>query len=709
MDKIQDKSVDEEKIGDTSSTKIGANAIMEAIKQTDRRALACDIVLFALGFVLSRCHILFGARPLGIAFVSMLPIGVWAAVGGAAIGALTLGADGIIFAVGAVISILLRAAVTAGDKDKNGARRLFGESLLTRMAISVLGGFVVAVYRVLTVGLNEGSLAHGLVMVILTPIITFGISGIFGSGITVDMIIDGNAGIFSREGRTRNERYDLIFFQASTLLMAFLIGLSFKEVSILGISLSYIFAAVASIITSGKFGALRGAAIGFAASLSLSAELSVAFALAGLGSGVMMSFGVGYGILIGAVALGAWSSYANGMSGLLSTLPEYLIASAIAMPILKRRPTESVCEEKQTDSDDAEGMVGTMALAYQNRYVGSRDALPEVMRDLALIVDERVGVGGEEYRLFSTLLEEAEARDAEEKRVDSSMTEPLTAMFKEYGFNDGSIRAFGERKKHFILAGEDESGARISSFELRKSIESTAGVRLDTPEYFRRGNMVLMECGIRPKYRVEYAIASSAGSVGEISGDSAICFAPSNDRFYSLISDGMGSGMLAKDTSTLVCDFLKKGMEIGSGGEAIIRLLNRALTLREEECSATVDLMEIDTINGKGIFIKSGAAPSYVKRGQSIFRIRSHTAPIGLLSSIDTEKIRIETNPGDYVIMMSDGIADPGEDAPWLLLLLGEDPPESLDDYAALILAEAEKNAKSTDDMTVVVLRIEQI
>ena len=130
------------------------------------------------------------------------------------------------------------------------------------------------------------------------------------------------------------------------------------------------------------------------------------------------------------------------------------------------------------------------------------------------------------------------------------------------------------------------------------------------------------------------------------------------------------------------------------------------LLRRREECSATVDLFEFDLHTGEATFIKSGAAPSFVKRGDSVFRIRSKTAPIGLMQSIDTEKIRAEILPGDTVIMLSDGIASSPEEAPWLVEMLGRSSRRSTRDLSELILAEARRRSPTDDDMTVSVLRI---
>ena len=114
-------------------------------------------------------------------------------------------------------------------------------------------------------------------------------------------------------------------------------------------------------------------------------------------------------------------------------------------------------------------------------------------------------------------------------------------------------------------------------------------------------------------------------------------------------------------------------------------------------------------MQGGVVFIKSGAPPSYVKRESSIFRIRSQTAPIGLMRSIDTEKISVEIKGGDYIFMFSDGIAEIAEDAPWLLLLLGKEPVGNLKEYAYNIIKEAKKNGTSSDDMTITVIRIDEV
>ena len=807
MDKLteqitEERKEDEKKDGILKNIK----AYFASLKQeaaTDKHALAVDLTLFALGFVLSRGHLAFGAHPIGLSFIAGLPFGVWSALIGAVVGGLTLGKEGIIFAAASVIIVLLRAAISVSESN-GGYRGIFHETLLLRASISVIGGFIAAVYEILLSGLNQTTMLFGLTMVLASPILTFVFAGISSAGIDpIEMLTDTGKDM-SLKNRDRQERYNLIYFWLAVLALVFFVSISFGGVSLLGISASCLFAAFITLITAKRFGAVLGMATGFVSAMGISPQAAVGFALAGLLSGGLFGIGVGYAVIAGGAALCAWSSYSEGLGGLLSTLPEYLISATMSLPLLKKINKKSEAEEEDEKDYSSEDMVGTMALAYQNRYCGRVEsldtglcALAEIIRDyetpalpltaedyreiimnvakqccsgcagngmcekenirpclknadklsemliegkqinpddvntdtefcqMAGIIAENIrkeatrarmerlkrpdsARAAEEYQLISGLINGARLRDEAERAVDNSMTGVLNEAFECCGFEGGTIRVFGERKRHFILAAEDEGGNKITSAQLRKSIEKAAGVRLGTPEYFRRGRMVLMECGIKRKYSVSAAIATLPGNEKEVSGDTATTFESSDDYFYSLISDGMGSGRIAKDTSEFVCKFMRCALDFGADKETMLHILNHTIKSGSEECSATVDLFRLDLLNGEAVFLKSGAAPSYVKRGSSIFRIRSQTAPIGLLSTIDSERIKVDVRPGDHIIMLSDGIADSSEDAPWLLLLLGEEAKCDLREYAGLILSQAVKRSQYHDDMSVIVLKVEE-
>ena len=773
-----------------------------------REAPLLDIMTFFIAFIFSRCHVIFGSHPLAIAFIAVLPSRVWIAVLGAVSGALTLGKSGIIYSMISVIVVFLRIIVSGSEKSDDGERtylRWFSERTLLKMSASLIGGFIAGVYEVLISGFTLSAVLFGISMILIPPLLVFALSGLFESQITLYTVFDSSVNVFSGKKRSEKDKFNLLFFRLSALLIIFLISISFKEYELLGISIAYIFSGAATLIIARRFGALYGCIVGFVSSFGISSTLSVAFALAGIGAGGLFSLGLGYGVIGGGALLGAWAAYAEALVGVLGIVPEYAIAALTVMPILRKLSVEKSEEECVENEKSALDMVGTVALSYRNRYKGnlsylemslsamassikkynessirpSKEELAEfilecadkycracegygacitksdkrftdnaeaiaealysngkitdddlkaypeychlshniaeaINRGAAILCEQnfrdmKKDTSSEDFNIIAKLINEARLDDEKEKALNESLSDRLRDVMLDAGLGDGVIRAFGERKPYFILAAEDESGKKISAPELKKNIESIAGVRLGTPEFYRKGKMALMECPSEKSYSVECAISSIAGEREDVSGDTAVAFESENGYFYSLISDGMGSGAEAKETSSLVADFMTRALEFNPEGQTVLRILNHTVRHRRRECSATVDLFSVDLYRGDAEFLKSGAAASYVKRGSSIFRIKSKTAPLGLMKSVDAERIKIELEGDDYVIMLSDGIGQSAEETPWLLELLAKPPKRTLKEFADAILSSALANLPHTDDMTVLVAKVQKL
>lgn len=787
-----------------------ASGIVGSIKHSieeakmKREAPLLDVITFFVAFLFSRCHVVFGSHPLAIAFIAVLPTRVWIAVLGAVSGALTLGKSGIIYSMISVIVVFLRIIVSGtGKTDEDKVYlNVFSEGLLLKMSASLIGGFIAAVYETLLSGLTLTTVLFGLSMIIIPPLLVFAISGLFDCNISFYTVFDSSVNVFSNKGKSEKDKFDLLFFRLSSLLMFFLISISFKEYELLGISMGYIFAGAVTLIISRRFGALYGCIAGFVSSFGLSSSLSVSFALAGIAAGGLFPLGITYGIVGGGVLLATWGAYAEGLLGLLGILPEYLIAALIVFPLLKRiaqEKSEAECEETEKSAMD---MVGTVALSYRSRYKGNLSSLEmslhaisssikqynenssrptrEELSDLILecadkycracegrgacmtkgdrkfientaaladilfangkITEDDLGAypeycrlspniaeainrgasilaeekfremkkdtSSEDFGIIAKLINEARIEDEREKSLNEALSDRLKDVMIDAGMADGVIRAFGERRPYFILAAEDESGSKITAPELKKNIEHIANVRLGTAEFYRKGKMALMECPSEKSFAAECAVASIPGVREDVSGDTAVAFESDGGFFYSLISDGMGSGKEAKETSAFVADFMQKALEFSPEGQTVLKILNHTVRHKHRECSATVDLFSVDLYRGDAEFLKSGAAASYVKRGSSIFRIKSKTAPLGLMKNVDAEKIKIDLEGDDYIIMLSDGIAQSAEDTPWLLDLLSKPPKRNLKEYADAILAAALKNLPRSDDMTVLVTRV---
>ena len=762
-------------------------------------SIVYDAAVFLIALIFARRHLLFGAHPLSLAMLAVLPSYVWTALFGAVVGAFTLGGAGYVYAIISVIVVFIRI-VTSGN-EKSG-EELFKESLLLRMAAALIGGFTAAIYELLLTGFLWGAVLFGLAMTLLPPALVFLSSGVFWADITPTALFLNRRAVFDLAGKKEREKYNIVFFQCSAAVVIFFVGLAFSDYSLLGISAAYIFAGLITLFCAKRFGAQRAAVAGFFAVLGVDAMNAVAFALAGLTAGALFSVGIAYAVVGGGIVLVGWCAYSGGLMSLLEVVPEYSISAAVSVSFLKKITSDKTKSEQKGAENRAKDMVGTMALSYSSKHRGcvsdlegalstlsasvkrfaedsatlSREDYRAVVMDAVLSycktcpgyhscrvksarpyealadkIAEKLALGArvmardfdtvpsfchmsnrmfevinehaaraasERFRAYGTntsaldlellarLIGDADTRDERERELNTAMSEMLEPVAKEYGPSDCVIRVYGNRRYHLICAGEDSDGTEITAPKFKEKLEGVMGVKLSAPEYFRSGSCVLMQTDAVVAFSAESAYAATVGKDGEISGDTVRTLESRDGRFYALISDGMGTGRIAKDTSSFVGDFLAGILNVAPPSDSVLRILSHIIRSRSTECSATVDLFSLDLINAEADFLKSGAAPSYIKRKESIFRIRSETAPIGLMKTVDAERIRVGVDDGDYIIMLSDGVSQSTEDAPWLLEILTKPPKPSVSEYAEFILEKAKEHSKLADDMTVVVVKI---
>jgi stage II sporulation protein E len=141
-----------------------------------------------------------------------------------------------------------------------------------------------------------------------------------------------------------------------------------------------------------------------------------------------------------------------------------------------------------------------------------------------------------------------------------------------------------------------------------------------------------------------------------------------------------------------------------------VKMLNGFLRNRGSgslhECSSTVDLMELDLMRGRASFYKSGAAPTYVYRNGSLFKLRSRTVPVGILREPDSRKIGFDVGQGDVIVMVSDGVTQGKEECPRLFDLLRSHGEEASPDRLADLILKYAKEDGATDDLSVLVIKI---
>ena len=323
-----------------------------------------------------------------------------------------------------------------------------------------------------------------------------------------------------------------------------------------------------------------------------------------------------------------------------------------------------------------------------------------------LIKLDKASVFAADYKAMSKLIFEASKISDLEYEIDEELSSKIMRTLKYLDIDAGGVLVYGNRRKRISAWGMNLSDVKYGAGEIRQALENVCETRLSLPSFEIDDDRLSMTLESERKFEVTCAFADNKMANSEYSGDSARAFENKNDRFYYLISDGMGSGREAAMTSRLCSMFICKLLSAGCDKSIVIELLNNFIRNKNRECSATIDLAELDLLAGKGCFVKSGAAPSYILRDNNLYKLQSKTLPIGILKDTDAEVINFDLYPDDVIIMFSDGVAPSLEDGVWLTGLLCFEFEDDLDKMAQKILERASKNNIKEDDMTVALIRI---
>lgn len=160
-------------------------------------------------------------------------------------------------------------------------------------------------------------------------------------------------------------------------------------------------------------------------------------------------------------------------------------------------------------------------------------------------------------------------------------------------------------------------------------------------------------------FNVMTGFAKATKETEKISGDNYSFFETDDNCFMAILSDGMGSGEKACADSETVVSMAEKFMDAGFSMESTVQMINDALLAGTDNNNmSTLDLCSVDLHTGKSSFIKIGSAATYIKRGNEVEKIPSVSLPLGIFHQLDITTQRRDLGDGDYIIMLSDGIAD---------------------------------------------------
>ncbi|MBQ7907010.1 MAG: SpoIIE family protein phosphatase [Clostridia bacterium] len=320
------------------------------------------------------------------------------------------------------------------------------------------------------------------------------------------------------------------------------------------------------------------------------------------------------------------------------------------------------------------------------------------------VKNDKLDICARDYRLMSRLL----SLVTKEKPLvfDRASSDKIARALSKKGLVFEGAEVLGDRERHIIVTGIDTIRTSCSIEEIKETLEQELEIGIAQPTLEVNGGVGVLEAFSVPKYEIESYTLQASAKEGDVNGDSLSSFEGEGKRHYLLLCDGMGSGKEARLTSQMCAHFLEKILKVTSERELALSMLNNLVRAKNTECSSSVDLLEIDMLTLEASFTKSGACPSFVKRGGKAFRLSARTAPIGIMKELDAQRLAFGLEKGDVCVMLSDGILPVKSSDSWVVKLLESTDPQDIRSLPEKIIKEAKERNASRDDMSVLVALI---
>lgn len=367
----------------------------------------------------------------------------------------------------------------------------------------------------------------------------------------------------------------------------------------------------------------------------------------------------------------------------------------------------------QTMLDRGRGEAGDFPGYFSSRCIRFSDFLAAVNEELTALLyrrqyasrirDSRQAVC-RQYRQLSDILAAAAAELGQELTPDPARERRLRQHLAVLGL-EGETAVFYDRDHHLRVQISGPACRQLSAPEELKTLSDLLGIPMHRDEGTQADRLVLVQS---EPFMAVAGIAARKKDGETVSGDAGTWFKRPDGQLYVLLCDGMGSGPAANRESGLAVRLLEQFLKSGVETENALIILNSALSLRGEEEGGftTVDLLQLDLFTGQAAVYKFGAAPTYIKKRDGIQRITGSSLPAGVTAqgTIRPDCTRLKLEPGDCVLMVSDGICGTGEDD-WLrgkLAAFGGDSPKEL---ARELITDGPEDG-ATDDRTALVVRM---
>ena len=338
-----------------------------------------------------------------------------------------------------------------------------------------------------------------------------------------------------------------------------------------------------------------------------------------------------------------------------------------------------------------------LKLLWDNRMLEQRKAMGEQLTGTAGIL-----------RLTARRIFDA-------RRLEGSQGRKITAGMQRRGIQVRHIWAYGkdEQRKELFLDMRLARGSCLPVKEAARLLSEVTGQPMMPARDSRMtisGVWSTAHFVTEPPYYMLFGMAKMTKEGEVVSGDSYVLLAKEGGQVVMSLSDGMGSGLGASKESETVVGLLEQLLEAGFAKETAVRLINSVMVLQNQQLQmySTIDLCVVDLFEGSCELLKVGAAATFIKSEAGVEAVASTSLPMGMMQTMDYDRVFRKLESGDRLIMMTDGVLDTleGENREEIMAaLIAQIQTANSSELARRILERTLEQGENgaRDDMTILV------
>lgn len=311
---------------------------------------------------------------------------------------------------------------------------------------------------------------------------------------------------------------------------------------------------------------------------------------------------------------------------------------------------------------------------------------------------------GDQFGEMADLLEDLSLDYGEELLFDDETALHVQTLLGEAGIKiqETVCRLDANGRMHIEATGTP-GGEKLHQRELPALFQEACGRAFDPPCVEIISGELYLTCSEKAPFTMRTGASQRTCGESVLCGDTFEAFRDGRGRQLLLISDGMGTGGRAAVDAAMASGLFSKLVKAGLGFDAALRIVNSALLAKsEDESFATLDLACFDFYSGQCAICKAGAAASFLRRAGKAEVLECASMPTGILREAHFSDFQTRLQPGDLILLVSDGALDAGTG--WILEELNRFEGTNAQSLTDLISEEAARRRTDghEDDITVV-------